>query len=259
MNLKSLLLDSRLRVTFVLLVIWLITIWNFRSFDSFFYPLFAVSLMVIADTSITYLRTRKYYRPFSSLVSGFLIGFIISPSSPLWIVAIAVLVASVAKQFLAVGIRQHIFNPAALGIMGVNLAFGTPVAWWAVAWGMLPAYVLLFGMPYILFKVRRLLTSLSFVAVYSVYLFSILPPSNILRLLIDSSFLLFVLVMLPEPITSTNRGLFKYLFGPLVAILAIGLSYTRILSDVFLPALLFANLISFLTLRLTMSAKTRTV
>lgn len=264
MDLKAIFNEFKTQVAFTLLLIWLLVVWHFQTLNStllgpqssldsmrtasFAYPLFSVLLMTTLDVGYTWLRFKKFYWPSASFVTGFLIGLIIAPTEPIWIIAIAVLAAFLSKQFIDVGLRQHIFNPAAFGIMAASLAFGTPVAWWGVAWGKLPLLILVPLMIRILWKMKRLMLPLTFLAVYYLYLIIQIPLTDSIGALVDGSLLLFALVMLPEPITSQARGKFKYGFGILVAILAIGLSLFR-WPEVFLPALLIANLAAFLILK----------
>ena len=248
MNWKIFYNDNRLKVAFTLFLIWLLAAWHFKTLAAFGYPLIAVGLVTFFDVLITWFRDKKIYWPFASLVTGLLIGLIIDPGQPIWIVALACLLASLSKQFIGVGIRQHIFNPAAFGIMTTSLVFGIPVAWWGVAWGKLPVLILVLLMIRILWGMKRIWLPAGFLVVYFTYL-SVITKSFSWGLFLDGTTLLFALVMLPEPITSPTSGKLKYLFGPLVAFLAIVLSQVRFLTDGLLPALLVGNLIGFLIVR----------
>ena len=247
-NWKVFVTDNRLKVAFTLFLVWLLAAWHFKTLATFGYPLIAIGLVTFFDVLITWLRDRKLYWPFASLVTGFLIGLIIDPGQPLWIVASACLLASLSKQFIGVGIRQHIFNPAVFGIMTTSLIFGIPVAWWGVAWGTLPLLIITPLMARILWGMKRIWLPAGFLVVYFTYL-SVITKSFSWGLFLDGTTLLFALVMLPEPITSPTSGKLKYLFGPLVAFLAIVLSQVRFLTDGLLPALLVGNLIGFLIVR----------
>ena len=246
MNLKTIFAEFKSQVAFTLFLIWILAVWHFRISSSVVYPLFAVGLMTTLDVAYTRLRYHKWYWPSASVVTGLLIGLIIDPKEPLWIIALAVLAAFLSKQFIGAGLRQHIFNPAAFGIMAVVLAFGTPVAWWAVAWGKLPLVILVVAMIRILWRMKRLWLPLGFLIIYLIYYLALFDPKNAVLALVDGSLLLFALVMLPEPMTSPIVGKSKYIFGSVVAIAAIGLSYWGFLPDVFLPALLAANLGAYL-------------
>ena len=232
--------DNRLKVAFTLFLIWLLAAWQSKTLAAFGYPLIAVGLVTLFDVSLTWLRNKKNYWPFSSLVTGFLIGLIIDPGQSIWIVALACLLGSLSKQFIRVGIRQHIFNPAAFGIMTTSLIFGTQVAWWGVAWGKLSLLILVPLMIRILWGMKRIWLPAGFLIVYFTYL-SVITKSFSWDLVLDSTTILFALVMLPEPITSPTSGKFRYLFGPMVAFLAILLSSVRFLADGLLPALSLAQ------------------
>jgi len=260
-NLKTLANDIRLQVGFTLFLVWFLDIWHFRSdphiLQIIVYPLLAILLVAIFDLCLTFLRYRKTYLPTAVVVSGFLIGLIISPSEPVWVILTAGVLVTLSKQFLAKGIRQHIFNPAALGIMGVYLIFGTTVAWWGVSWSWYPLAILVPLMIRILWRLHRLYLPLGFLLVYFIYLILTSSADLALGTLVDPTVLLFALVMLPEPITSPIAGYFKYLFGAGVAIIAILMSTFLKIGDVFLPSLLLSNLASFLIIRLM--AKTKKV
>ncbi|MBI2594240.1 RnfABCDGE type electron transport complex subunit D [Candidatus Curtissbacteria bacterium] len=248
MDWKVFFVDNRLKVAFTLFLVWLLAAWHFKTLAAFGYPLLAVGLVIIFDLLITWFRDKKLYWPFASLVTGFLIGLIIDPGQPLWIVALACLFASLSKQFISAGQRQHIFNPAAFGIIATSLIFGTPVSWWGIAWGKLPLVILIPLMIRILWGMSRIWLPIGFLVVYFTYL-SVITKSISWDLFLDGTTLLFALVMLPEPITSPTSGKLKYLFGPLVALLAIFISSVRFLTDGLLPALLVGNLIGFLIIR----------
>ena len=178
-------LDFRLHVAFTLFLVWLLNLWVVPSINTFFYPLLAVFSMTVFDLGITWVRDHKIYFPSASLVSGFLIGLIIDPSEPMWVIAVACLLASFSKQFINVGHRQHIFNPAAFGIVVVSLIFRTPVAWWGVAVSGWSLIILTLLMIRILWRLGRLSIPITFLVVYFIYLTIQLGPAEALRTLID--------------------------------------------------------------------------
>ena len=244
MSIKAIFNEFKSQVAFVLLLIWLLAVWHFQTLNSFLYPLLSVTLVTALDVVYTRLRYQKWYWPSASFVTGALIGLIIAPTEPIWIIMVATLVAFVSKQFIGAGVRQHIFNPAALGIMTVALAFGTPVAWWGVTWGKLPLVILIPVMVRILWRMKRLWLSVGFLTIYFIYYLTLFDPKAAFLAIVDGSLLLFALVMLTEPITTPAVGNYKFLFGPAVAIVSIGLSRFN-LAEVFLPALLTLDLVTF--------------
>ena len=141
--------------------------------------------------------------------------------------------------------HRHIFNPAAFGIFVTSLLLSVPVAWGAVSlhqWMIL----ILIGASYTLYQLKRLWLPVTFLAVYGAYLFLIFGQAAAFLVLFNGTLFLFAFIMLPEPITSNASGKWKYLFGPLVAVLTIIVGKIGVLPDAFLPALLLGNLIAFL-------------
>ena len=250
MEIKTLFNDNRLKVALTLFLIWTLAVWHLpagRQVSGFLYPIIAIATVTIVDLSITFVRDHKFYLPSASLVTGFLIGLIIAPTEKVWIIVAASLAASLSKQLIKAQVRQHIFNPAAFGIIFVSLVFGVEVAWWGVGASKWIPVILIPLMLRILWKMRRISLPISFLAVYFLYFILVSKSAEAAFVsLLDGSVLLFALVMLPEPITSPVKGQFKWLFGTLVAIFAIGLTQLGILNEVFLPALLISNLVSFI-------------
>lgn len=246
MNFKIIFNEFKSQVAFILLLIWLLAIWHFRTANVILYPAFAVVLTTALDLIINRIRARKPYWPSASFVSGALIGLILAPAGSILPIAVACVVASASKQFVNTGLRQHIFNPASLGIMTASLIFNVAVAWWAVSWSQLPLIILVPGMVRILWRMKRLFIPITFILVYLAYYLTIFPPQNAVRSLADGSLLLFALIMLPEPMTSPVVGNFRYAFGTAVALAAIALTRVGALPEVFLPALLIGNLGAFL-------------
>lgn len=244
MNIKAIFNEFKSQVAFIVALIWILAVWHFQTLNSIFYPLFSVGLMTTLDVVYTKIRYKKWYWPSASFVTGFLVGLIIDPKEPIWIIGLAVLAAFLSKQFIGVGLRQNIFNPAAFGIMTVSLAFGTPVAWWGVAWGKLPLLILIPAMIRVLWRMKRIFLPIGFLVIYLIYYLTLFDQKSAVLALVDGSLLLFALVMLPEPITSPIVGYSKYLFGPAVAIVSIGLSRLN-LAEVFLPALLALDFVTF--------------
>lgn len=241
---KTLFANTRLRVAFVLALIWIVYLFFNFTLRAFFLPLFSVALVLVFDLLITYIRKQTAYFPASSFVTGLLIGLILSPQEQLLTFMFAAALAVFAKQFLSRGAHQHIFNPAAFGIFTTSLLFGVPVAWWAVSWSPWVILVII-SISYTLYTLRRLWLPITFLLVYALYLL-ILGNRNVPSSFFDGTVFLFTFIMLPEPITSFAIGKWKYVFGPLVAVFAIALGRIQALPDVFLPALLLGNLVGFL-------------
>ena len=150
----------------------------------------------------------------SSFITGLLLLFIFEPVNPLDTgsllrlggIAVAAIIASASKFLLAFRGR-HVFNPAAVGALVVNLIppFGDFAAWWlATAW-LLPVTIVL-GFA-VLYRTRRYLMATVFVVAvffltFWVYGGNGLPLGQILlEPFTTFSTIFFASFMLSEPLT----------------------------------------------------------
>lgn len=244
--LHAFIVNTRIQVAAVLAVIWVFYLLFHPSLRFFFMPLLSVAAVVAFDLLVTYIRKRRLFLPASSLVSGFLIGLIIAPEESVWVFLLAAALAVFSKQFIRAREHQHIFNPAAFGILVASVLTGAPVSWWAVSWSpwMIP---LIMSVSYTLYRLKRLWLPLTFLLTYGIYVLSTQGVEGVMYLFLDGTVMLFAFVMLPEPITSIASGKWKYFFGPLIAVLTIFVGSRGLFGDLFLPVLLFGNLIGFFT------------
>jgi len=67
--------------------------------------------------------------PSSALLSGMIVGFVLSPATP-WVVTGAVGVLATLSKHLLSTRRWHIFNPAGLALLLSVPLFGTGQSWW---------------------------------------------------------------------------------------------------------------------------------
>lgn len=253
-RLKFLYTDRRYRIALILLLLWVVTVSNFGPSAS----LPTVAAAVFTAVSLDFLINRVFrnltYFPISGLVSGLLVGLIIDPSSGYLVITGAAAIAVISKHIFALPVtqaRKHIFNPAAFGIMAVSLFYGNQAAWWGVAWWP-QAYLLLIPTAgYVIYKMGRVPIVASFLAVYFLFRFFLtMDPLGSLLVVVDSTVLLFALVMLPEPQSSPATGIWKYGFGLLVGVLFMSSIFWRgFTPDPLLFSLLAADLISYLANR----------
>lgn len=250
MDVKIFWADSRGKVIAVLVVLWLATL--VHEFRVVFVTGVAIAVVasVALDSLIIWLRKKTVEVSLSSVVTGLLIGLIFDPYAGIVGILVACVIASFSKAYLGRGNHQHIFNPAALGIVGSSLLFGRSVAWWGVAWGMVPVGIIAIGMLPVLWKLRRLLLPITFLLVYFVVNFTHGTVVSAMRLTIDGTVFLFAFVMLPEPKTAPIRGVWVWGWGVLVGLLVFIQSLLGIgAGDPLLLALLAANLCGFLFIR----------
>lgn len=241
-SLKFIIRDARAQVFAVLLLLWIAAALKEPSWQVIFYPLYSVIFFSLLDLSLTFIRTKKLYYPFSSLVSGLLIGFLIHYSQGIIILTVAILLAFFSKQFIKIR-KRHIFNPAAFGVLLSTLIFDSNVSWWAVASGGI-SLILILPAIYVVYKLRRLQYTMVFLIGYFI-LFTIIQGLNTAKsLTLDGTIFLFSFIMLPEPITSNIGRFWKWGFGTAVlSIVLINYLLKLSFTDPLLLALLVTNLI----------------
>ena len=201
------------------------------------YYSFTVILAVLVDYLFVWAKKIKPFLLSAAIATGLIVGLLNSPKNQLLEMFAIVVLAIASKHFIKLKGR-HIFNPAAFGLFFGSLLFKTSVSWSGIA-NVLPL-VLLSGYVSI-FRSRKIYMILSF---YAVYIFSTFFISHEINLL-DPVLIFFVLIMLPEPMTSPNKPLYQALFGISAAVLSLILSRFLFVPDIFLGSLLFANLIFF--------------
>lgn len=208
----------------------------------------AAGSAALLDFAIMVLKHRKRLIPDGALLTGIIIGLVISPASSWMIVFLAAVISIASKHLLALR-KRPIFNPAAFGLLAVLQLFSTGQDWWGglpnlSAW-WLP--LLLTGGYWITFRVRKFPLVFTFIGVYfSIYLivalFGAADVSEMFRVPFLNSVLFLSFFMLTDPPTSPAKHMEQVLF----AIIAAGVSAWINLNfgglSFLLAGLLFANL-----------------
>ena len=200
----------------------------------------------LTDYILIKFRKIKPFFPLASLDTGLIIAFVLDPSSHLIYKVAAPIMAIVSKHFLKRG-NRHIFNPAAFGLF-LTALFGAPISWWVNSAGtdglgsfftVIANSILITGMFFILMKIRRLRTTISFLIVFFLIRLLIYQEVNLWF-----SLFFFPLVMLPEPMTSPSDFKEQFIYGALGALLIIFIGFSNLtLVDSFLQTLLIGNLV----------------
>lgn len=186
----------------------------------------AAASAVLLDYAIMRLQKRKRFVPDGALLTGIIIGLVISPITSWTIVFLAAVIAIVSKHLLALR-KKPIFNPAAFGLLAVLQLFSTGQDWWgglpdlSVWW--LP--LLLAGGYWITFRVHKFPLAFTFLGIYfSVYLtvalFGVVDVGDLFRVPFLNSVLFLSFFMLTDPPTSPSKPIEQVLF----AIVAAGVS-----------------------------------
>lgn len=199
------------------------------------------------DSFFIYFREKKFRISDSSIISGLIIGYVLSSEEPWWKLFFASLLAISSKHLFRFN-NKHLFNPAAFGIFLTLLFFGASTQWRGTyAWFILVPFGL-----YFISKVRKIEILIGY-GLASLILFGVqafiqkVPLSNIFGYL--SYFYIFIMVI--EPKTTPIKPLGKLIFGIGAAILIFILTESVVKFDAELCALLLLNLAVPLLNRLT--------
>lgn len=240
---KSIIRDARAQVLLVLVLLWIAAAVKEPSWQVIIYPLCSVILFTLLDLSFTFAKTKKLYYPFSSLVSGLLIGFLIHYSQGIIVLTTATVLAFTSKQFIRIN-HRHIFNPAAFGIVLSTFIFGSNVSWWTTASGGI-SLLLILPVIYVLYKLRRLQYSVIFLVGYFLFFTVINGIKAASSFTLDGTVFLFSLIMLTEPMGSSITKFWKWGFG-FVVVTGVIITYLLKISftDPLLLSLLLANLLA---------------
>ncbi len=184
----------------------------------------AIAGASIMEVVLIRLGQAEWRFPSSAILSGLIVGLVLSPQEPWYVAAAAGFLATDAKHLLRLG-RSHIFNPAAAGLMAVYLLFSTGQSWWGALPDLpAPALVLLLIAGYLVAeRANKLPAALTFGAVY-VVLFTaasfFLEPayvSEVFRSPFVNATLFFALFMVTDPPTSPVTFIDQFWFGAVVA------------------------------------------
>jgi glycine betaine catabolism B len=222
----------------------------------------STALLAATALGVQWIFTRLLRVPWSAepaLITAFILALIADPVSPLTdpgraLVLAFAAAAAVASKFLIAPRRQHIFNPAALGIYAVGMLFHEYSTWWVGNAALLPAVAL--GGLLVVRKVGRLRVVALFLAAFAVYtaVFALLQGvgigdavAGVGFVFLHTSVLFFALVMLTEPITTPKRFVPQAIHAAIVAVMM--LPQLSVFGVTFSPeaALLVGNVFARLT------------
>ena len=184
---------------------------SFLGKDAIFLLSLGISLIVAvgADTFIAYLKTKKIVITESSVVSGLIIGYVLSSSQAWCIVALASILAIATKHLIRFKAR-HIFNPAGFGVLVAAFLLGASTEWkGANLWYI----VIPFGI-YFVFKIKKQEIVVSYF-IASFVLFgaqALIQNTQILNILGYLNYF-FIFIMLIEPMTTPMTYYGKIIFG----------------------------------------------
>jgi len=189
------------------------------------------------ETLVLYLKTKKFQITESSIITGLIIGYVLSSDEVWWKLVFVSFLAIFSKYLIRLQ-KKHIFNPAAFGIFLTLVLLGGSTQWRATyVW-----YILVpFGI-YFAHRFKKMEVVIGY-AIISLALFG--TQALLLRVPLGNIFgyfsYFYIFVMVIEPKTSPLRPLGKYLFGAGVAALIFILTEARVSFDAELLSLLVMN------------------
>jgi len=197
----------------------------------------AVGCAALVESLFLYLKTKSLEITESSVITGMIIGYVVSSDEAWWKFVLAATIAILAKHIIRFQ-KKHIFNPAAFGIFLTLIFFGAQTQWK----GTYLWYILLpFGL-YFAEKIRKLEIVLGY-AVVSLLLFGIqafLRHFSFWDVFGYFSYF-YIFVMVIEPKTTPVTQAAKYVFGAGVAALIFFLTEAGVRFDAELFSLLALN------------------
>ncbi|HAZ10523.1 MAG: hypothetical protein A2047_02595 [Omnitrophica bacterium GWA2_41_15] len=235
MNLKS--IKVQLSIFLILFALYL----SFIGKDALF--LLSLGISVIAaigvDSIIMYLKSKKIIITESSIVSGLIIGYVISSGEAWWIITLTSIFAILSKHIIKFKTR-HIFNPAGFGILIAAFFLSASTEWkGANLW-----YIIVpFGI-YFVFKIRKQEIAASYL-IASFILFgvqAVIQNAQIFNILGYLNYF-FIFIMLVEPMTTPLAYYGKIIFGSGAGVL-IFILYLIGIKEAELAALLCLNLLT---------------
>lgn len=182
-------------------------------------------------------------------ITTLILFLLIDPTSSWWIFPLVRFGVEVIRHSVRTD-TNPIFNPAALGAFALA-SLGAHPDWWGVSfaprfpfWGAEISIATLLTIPFagfVAFRYRKLPLVFSSILSFSTA-FVLFAASSPIHIVLEGTFLFFVLVMATEPTTSPIRRNEQYIFGGIVGFLAAFFTVSHIVPDAFLGSLLLANL-----------------
>jgi Na+-translocating ferredoxin:NAD+ oxidoreductase RnfD subunit len=189
------------------------------------HTMIAVLFAVITDLVFIIKQKRQQKLPYGAVVTGLIIGLVLSSHNPLWTPIFASIIAILSKNILKFR-HKPIFNPATFGLL-VSAGLGVGQNWWgamstASSWSLILVIAVGF---YIASRVNKFRQVFSFLFTYFVLLLLFglthnLAAADMLRSPLVNTALFFAFFMLTDPPTTPAKTQGQILFGALVGLIS---------------------------------------
>jgi Na+-translocating ferredoxin:NAD+ oxidoreductase RnfD subunit len=208
------------------LILAVVAAYGSNDFSGFKNVGIAVFISVLLDVIVALRQNRKRIFPDGAVITGLIIGVVLSPATPWYLTVVTVLFAIVSKHLFKMK-RKPIFNPAAFGLFAACF-FSVGQSWWG-ALAELPPWTIVFllaGGFLIAKRINKFPLVFSFLGVYFLVLlcmgiFNVGDALDALRTPYVNSALFFTFFMLTDPPTSPAKYKPQIIFGTITALAAL--------------------------------------
>ena len=205
--------------------------------------LVAVLVSCLLDLGIKKLLKKSLAFPYSAFITGLIIGSVAQFSAPLWVIVVASIVAIGSKHLIKIK-KQHIFNPATLGLLVAFFIFSSGDEWWAsIAYNFFGYSIILTPLLILAnYRAGKLAVSIPFLVVIGALFVGsgLIPLSSGAPTIVYSLPFFFGFIMVSEPKTSPYQFKEQLAFGVGLAVLTFVFMFYSVLYYPFL-ALLIGN------------------
>ncbi|MFH1398361.1 MAG: RnfABCDGE type electron transport complex subunit D [Candidatus Omnitrophota bacterium] len=175
----------------------------------------AVISSLIAESTTLFFKKKLFEITESSIITGLIIGFVLSSNLAWRVIVAASLIAIISKHLIRFQ-NKPIFNPAAFGIFLAVVLFNVSTQWrGAYLW-----YLLLPAGMYFIYKIRKIEIIIGYVLVF-ICLFGIQAfwQKNSIWHILGYLNYFYIFIMIIEPKTTPVKPALKFLFGSGIAVL----------------------------------------
>jgi Na+-translocating ferredoxin:NAD+ oxidoreductase RnfD subunit len=195
--------------------------------------LIAMMMAAAIDVVVGLIRKNKRVLPDGGMVTGLIIGLVLSGSVHWPVTALAAGLAVVSKHVLKIG-RKPIFNPAALALLVTLLFFHTGQSWWGDLADLPVLFLplLIVGGYFITSRVNKFPQVLTYLGTYFLLLTlaaslhlgnASFTPGDALRVPLVNAALFMAFFMLTDPPTSPGKYGEQVTFSVLAAVVSVAI------------------------------------
>jgi len=211
-----------------------------REKDFTFLWAFAIAVLAatLIESLILYLTTKSFKITESSIITGMIIGYVLSSDEVWWKIVLTALLA-ISSKYLIVFKKRHIFNPAAWGIFLSTLLLGAATQWRGTyLWYILAPFGIYFAHR---LKKTEIIIGYGIIALALFGTQAILQRVSLINIFGYFSYF-YIFIMVIEPMTTPLKSLAKYLFGAGTAALVFVFTEAGVRFDAELFSLLLMNI-----------------